>query len=447
MNEDTIKPVRDELLGELLRELEAPEHRPEFHAELRRRLSEERHAATSRTVTRWSLRLASVAAAAAVVIAALGVPWGDDAPSLSGPQPASAAVVKARVRAAFAALDGLSGTLVATGPSERDGGRWRFALDAKGDLRLQGPRPGDVETYDASTGIVRSAQHSASLGGATLFYSERAGVAPGPPDQGPPSWILPEQYGAFVRAALADSPSSVRRTTYAGRPAWRLDVRTTPNAIVPDLSGDRLAITVDRETGMPVRVVESKQGAVLRELRIEDLSVDPRLSARTFELAFPAGAGVMRSDDGFRRTTLGRVAAVTGYRPLAPSWLPHGYRLAEAALARDSAPTGKEGTNPPSRMVVSLAYRRGIDEFLVTTRLSGDGSWSDPLAGPEGYTDTPALTTLTTGALTGTEAHVVVSATTTPHLWAESGRLVVTVGGDLDRAELVRIAGSLAAHR
>jgi hypothetical protein len=33
-----------------------------------------------------------------------------------------------------------------------------------------------------------------------------------------------------------------------------------------------------------------------------------------------------------------------------------------------------------------------------------------------------------------------------PHLWAKTERLVVTVGGDLGRAELVRVAESLAEH-
>lgn len=440
---DTIEPVRDEWLGELLRELEAPEHRAQFHAELRRRLREERHATRRRTTVRWSLRLAAVAAAAAVAIAVVGPPWGANSPHLPGPQAASAAVVKAHVRAALATLHGLSGVLVATGPGENDGGRWRFALDAAGDLRLQGPLPGDVMTYDARSGVVRSAQHSADLGGGTLFYAERSGVAPGPPDQGPPTWLLPEQYGAFVRAALADTPSSVEATTFEGRPAWQLGVATRPNTIAPELSGDHLSITVDRASGMPVRVVESKHGAVLRELRIENLAVDPALPAGTFALAFPRGAEVTRSDDGFRRTSLDQVAAAVGYQPLVPSWVPNGYRLTEVAVAREAAPTGKEGGNPPSRMVVSLSYRRGIDQLLVTTRLRGDGTWNDPLAAPEGYSDTPTQVGVTTGALAGTNAQLVVSPQTTPHLWALTPRLVVTVGGDLGRAELIRIAGAL----
>ena len=429
---DTIGKTRDEWLGELLRELGAPEHRPEFHRELRLRLQEERRAGRRRVALRWTLRVAAVAAAAAIVLAVVGLPKS----GRGGPEVANAATVKAHVRAALFGLRSLTGVLV-------DGReRWRFALDAAGDLRLEGPRAGDAITYDAATGIVRSAQHSASLGGSTLFYAERRGVAPGPPDQGPPTWVLPEQYGAFVRAALADAPSSVRTATYAGRPAWQLEVDTVPNAIVPDSSGDHLSITVDEESGLPVRIVETKHGAVLRELHIEQLSVDPTLPAGTFELAFPAGAEVMRSDDGFRRVALGGVARAVGYAPLVPAWIPAGYHLAEVAVARDSAPTGKEGGNPASRMVVSLSYRRGIDQFLVTTRLRGDGSWSDPLSSPEGFVDTPEHVSLAGG----TGAQVVVSPHTIPHLWTLTDSLVVSVGGDLSRGELIRVADSLE-HR
>jgi hypothetical protein len=92
---------------------------------------------------------------------------------------------------------------------------------------------------------------------------------------------------------------------------------------------------------------------------------------------------------------------------------------------------------------VSLSYRRGIDQFVVTTRLRGDGTWNDPLASPEGYTDTPTPTSLSAGALAGTDAQVVISAHTVPHIWALSDRLVVTVGGDLTRPQLARITDSL----
>jgi hypothetical protein len=112
-------------------------------------------------------------------------------------------------------------------------------------------------------------------------------------------------------------------------------------------------------------------------------------------------------------------------------------------VARESAPTGAEGGNPPSRMVVSLAYRRGLDEFLVTTRLAGNGDWSDPLATGEGFPDRPVRIVLHGGALDGAGAELLIRPRGIPHVWTASDGLVVTVGGDLGRAELVRVAESL----
>ncbi len=433
MSNDT---SRDERLGAALRELDVPEHRPEFHRELRRRLAAED--AVRRPRARWGLRAGAVAAVAAIALVAIGIPRMHRTPSVAGPDTATAAVVKAHLRKALIEMRNLSGVLVADGPAQGATARWTFALDAAGDVRLEGPAAGEVITYDAATGIARSAQHSASLGASTVFYAERDGVAPGPPDQGPPTWILPDELSAYVRAALAAGDPAVHELTYEGRPAWRLDVATIPNQIAPELSGDNLEVTVDQTTGMPVRVVERKNGALLRELRIEQLAVDTTLPADTFRLTFPAGAEVMRSDDGFHRVTLAQAEAAAGYAPLVPGSVPAGYRLAQVAVARESAPTGKEGGNPPSRMVVSLSYRRGIDQFLVTTRLRGPGAWGDPLASPEGFVDHPE--SVVAGDL---QAKIVVSPHATPHLWALTKNLVVTVGGDLSREELLRAAASL----
>jgi hypothetical protein len=136
------------------------------------------------------------------------------------------------------------------------------------------------------------------------------------------------------------------------------------------------------------------------------------------------------------------------YRPLVPAWTPDGYKLAEVAVAREAGPTGKEAGNPPSRMVVSLSYRRGIDQFLVTTRLASGPAerWSDPLATGEGFVDESESVAVRDGALAGETAELVVVPRGIPHLWALTDRLVVTVGGDLSRAELVRVAESLRAR-
>ncbi|HET7137403.1 MAG TPA: hypothetical protein VFI04_03540 [Gaiellaceae bacterium] len=435
---------RDERLGAALRALDQPEHRPEFHRELRGRLSAERRASRRRWA--WPLAAAATAAAVAVALIAIGIPRTHKTPSIAGPQPASAALVKSHLREALTAMRNLSGMLVATEASRGTTERWRFVLDVAGDVRLEGPGDGEVVTYDSSTGVARSIQHSASMGGSALFYAERTGVAPGPPDLGPPSWLIPERLGAYVRAALASRDPGVREVTYEGRAAWRLDVHTVPNAVAPELSGDELQVTVDRRTGMPVLVVEQKQGKVLRTLRLGQLAVDTAPAAGAFRAQFPAGAEVMRSDDGFQRVPLARAAGVAGYRPLVPDRVPAGYELAEVAVARESAPTGKEGGNPRSQGVVSLSYRRGLDQFLVTTRLRGNGTWSDPLASGEGFVDHPDRVDLPAGALAGADAELVLSPRALPHLWALTDDLVVTVGGDLSRSELTRVAGSLRAR-
>ncbi|HEU5362638.1 MAG TPA: hypothetical protein VFU56_04805 [Gaiellaceae bacterium] len=435
---------RDERLGAALRALDRPEHRPEFHRELRRRLADERRAPRRRFA--WPLAGAATAAAVAVALVAIGIPRTHKTPGIAGPRPASAALVKSHLRNALTAMRDLSGVLVATEASRGTTERWRFVLDSSGDVRLEGPGDGEVVTYDASTGVARSIQHSASMGGSAFFYAERSGVAPGPPDVGPPTWLIPEQLGAYVRAALAARDPGVHEVTYEGRASWRLDVHTVPNAVAPELSGDELEVTVDRRTGMPVRVDERKQGRLLRTLRLDRLAVDTRPPSSAFHARFPASAEVMRSDDGFRRVPLARAAGLVGYRPLVPDRVPDGYELAQVAVARVSAPTGKEGGNPQSQEVVSLSYRRGLDQFLVTTRLRGTGAWSDPLASGEGFVDHPERVELASGALRGDRAELVLSPRALPHLWALTDDLVVTVGGDLGRAELMRVAESLRAR-
>jgi hypothetical protein len=428
---------RDEELGAALRELSVPEHTAAFHHELRRRLADERGAARGRFRVNWKITLAAAAVAAAGAAAVAIIV------ALPTTNVATAAVVQGHLRTALTTMQNLSGVLVDDGPARGDEQRWRFTLDAAGDVRLEGPGRGEVITYDVSTGIARSAQTSASIGGSTLFYAERHGIAPGPPDQGPPTWVLPGEFASYVRAALAAGNPDVREVTYRGAPAWRLDVDTIPNAVAPELSADRFEITVDRLTGLPVRIVETKQGAFLRELRIEDVAVNKKLAPNTFTLRFPTGADVARSDDGFRYVPLRAVGDSVGYAPLVPQRVPDGYRLAEVAVARVGGPTGREAGNPPSRMVVSLSYRRGLDQFLVTTRLRGAGTWEDPLATGEGFVDNPETLRIDSGELRGASAQLLIAPRGIPHVWALTSTLVVTVSGDLTRPELIRVANSL----
>lgn len=449
--------VRDEVLGEALRALETPEHAPSFHAELHRRLAEERVSVRRRRRARrsrvvWTARFAVVAAVAALAVVTLDVVRSDRAPGPIGVEPATAAEIQASVREALASARTLSGVLVVRGRSYENAYgwdrpmRWRFVLTATGDFRLTGLTLDEDVAYDASRGVQRSYSASESAGGPTRFAAVRKGVAPGRPDPGPTDPLLQRDFGGLVRAFLAADDVAVREVTYRGRPAWRLDVGAAVNAIVPELSGDRFAVWVDRETGIPVRIVESKGGRALDELRIEGLRVDEEPPKGAFTLRFPPGTEVMRSDDGYRRVELGEAAGAVGYAPLVPAWVPEGYRLAEVAVAgRSGAPTGAEAANPRSTGVVSLSYRRGFDQIVVTTRRRGDPAqvWSDPLATGEGFPDRPERTLFNRGTLSGVEAKLLIVPRNIPHLWALTDDLVLTVAGDVGRSELLRIAESL----
>src|SRR5205085_4809097 len=99
-----------------------------------------------------------------------------------------------------------------------------------------------------------------------------------------------------------------------------------------------------------------------------------------------------------------QAVAIVGYRPFLPTDLPGGFERAEVTAAAEGPSTGSEGMNPAAPGVVSVAYRRGFDRIVVTTRRT-DGigrchqevpgsdpsaCWADPLASGEGFVDEPA---------------------------------------------------------
>ena len=69
----------------------------------------------------------AAAAVVAIGVAVFGLPGAERTPSIAGPQVASAAVVKQRVRASLESLRSLSGVIVAAGSGQGEPRRWRFA--------------------------------------------------------------------------------------------------------------------------------------------------------------------------------------------------------------------------------------------------------------------------------------------------------------------------------
>lgn len=421
-----------------LAELDVPEHGPAFWEDLAARLRTE-PVPLRRHWKRQTLRVVTVAAAFAVLVVALVGGLGDERSPLA-PPPATAAEVARQVSEALAAAETLRGTIVVTDLGE-PGARTAFVTTAQGDLRLETTTPrGEVNViaYDAGRGVEESYWLPGPDGGFESFGGVRRGLAPvQTPDQGPADWVLRMDLTAALRAA----PDTVAtEVTYEGRPAWLLEAAVQPQDSAGDHAIDRIAATIDKGTAFPVRIVETRHGRTVREITVEGLTAGGPAARAEFDVTIPPGTKVTTTDGGFRRVALDDVP----YDALVPSVVPEGFELTEVAVAERGGPTGTEGMNPVSERVVSLAYRRGFDTLLVTTRLRSRGTWTDPMASGEGIVDTPEPVTLG-GALAAARAEYVANAQgTAPHVWALTETLVVTVSGDLSREELLAVAGSLA---
>lgn len=466
---------RDTRLGAEIARLDVPAPAPDFFERLEERLEDVDRAAPVKTTPRadrtdsagprastatnlaWlrprTLAPALVAAAAVLVIGVVAVTGGPSwLPETVRPQVATAAEVTAAMRSAIERATGITGRLTLSTWDSADAAaltsEWTFATSADGSYIVRGTNTypdgtvhSEATAYDATTGTER---HLTAEGDAAPTCYERTGLAAGRPDAAPADWALSRRLGSVVRALQAAGDASVTETTYDGRAAWVLEAEVQPNRLAA-FPADRISVTVDRETGFPVRVIETADGSPVSELSITDIVIDPVFAEDAFELAFPAGTEVYSEDYGFARIPLEEATAAVGYEVLTPAWLPEGYQLASVSVAADAMSTGKEGMNPASRGVVSLAYRRGFDTLVITTRLAGENrsAWADPLSSGEGFIDEPELVTLGGGTLQGIPAEVLVDPLTVPHLWAVGDRLVVTVAGDASAAELQRIAESL----
>lgn len=465
---------RDEWLGRELRALDVPAHGPEFFSRLAERLEQE--PARDRPPRRrpvWQrppMLMAFAAAAVVVVLVTMSTVFTDNGgnpirPGPSEPVLISATEVRSRVSTALSSLRSLSGEVTIDrmtcfnrcNPSI-DGARvtqqWSFVTTAAGDERVTaiGGRA------DLALSASLREQRSVFEGGrpATAVLSN---LAAGPPDLAGGSPVLRKDVASVVRAFLATTDDvPVTDVTEQGRPAWRLVTPVVPNKLAgPGASADVLEVLVDRQSGFPLRVTETIEGRFLRETRLSKLVVDGPVDPASFVLELPAGEQPVRQDVGFRSVALGQVAAAVGYVPLLPSRasLPPGYELAEVTVAPVGRSTGSEGGNPQSRNVVSVAYGRGFDRIVVSTR-SGTGPicsrtppyptpcWADPLASGEGFLDQPERYTIGGGALAGAQAELLISPRGTPHVWTIHNGLVVTVAGDASADELRRLAASFA---
>lgn len=459
----------DEQLGGALRGLRVPEHGGDFFDTLENamresdRLAEEKqehpvHTANkTRNGHRWGRVLIPTTVAALLMVALVTGPLRSILPDglndVFEPSIATAAEVQARAAEAVATAKAISGTLVITdarGGQAATTMQYRFVATAGGDVRLSGSNELDdgmqvieERAYDAGAQTEMGYSIAPEGAGGTMAW-KRTGLAPGLPDQAA-SDLLGSHFGDIVLALAQAQDPSVREATYEGRDAWVLSEDVEPN-LLAEGAPDHVEVTVDRQTGFPVRVARTVNGSLVQETRLEKLRIDPDLPSDTFTLTIPEGAEYYESDAGFRAVPAAEAAMIVGYKPVLPGWLPDGFELAEVAVAEEAYPTGKEGGNPVSRGVVSALYRRGFQTLLVTTRLVGaDPSvWTDPLSLGEGYIDRPLTADIDSGSFAGTAAELALDPRGIPHLWVRNDMLVLTVSGGLSGDDLLRVAGSMA---
>ncbi len=220
---------------------------------------------------------------------------------------------------------------------------------------------------------------------------------------------------------------------------------------------DKLQFTVDLATYLPVRMASYLRGKLVEVWTLSNLRVNGRVPASTFEFAFRKGVKPEQSDFGFRDAALLDVTSLAGYEPVVPSYLPTRFHPTSVRFASRTStwivvPSG-ETREVISHQVTSAGYRAGFLHLTVTMRPSAglDPDWladpfvEDPSAG--GATVGPEEVVLGAGALAGARAKVALPPLGTPHLWVVHDGVLVTVAGDVTRADLLRIADSLKAVR
>ncbi len=271
-------------------------------------------------------------------------------------------------------------------------------------------------------------------------------------------WAL----ATYLRSMLADHPDvAVTDTTYEGRPASRVVVQATGGspaweAIVDKRFGVTLAVRVFQHGS------GSSTSGDIMAFHVERLQINRPLSPATFTIrpdyrSASAGhahfAGALEVKDVnlatgspavhvFSPAELGSVASAA---TLVPETVPLGYQLAEVAR------TGVD------RRSVLLIYRRGMNEFVVgsgsrvpnyNSSYSGVShppgiaafdreTWPDPTWGSNEFVRIHG------GALDGAPAAVSagVGGQAILDVWTDTGE--ANIRGDLSRAEILAIAGSL----
>ena len=261
----------------------------------------------------------------------------------------------------------------------------------------------------------------------------------------------------------------------------------------------RLAISVDQETGLPMRVQSWADDYLVAEVRLMNVRVDEPLPDGIFTPSLPTAADVrlgddgrlhlqveldgatkdfvlpfdpetvapedvrvslpdtpgIRQDDGFRRLPIDEVASATGRAVLVPGWLPDGFQLGIVAVKEKQGVYG-HGDAPGRPLagsgIVMMRYDAGFQAITISTRELDPHVTSeryslatDPFIGDKwpGWPDARTDIEVTGGAFAGARGNVVIAPLTIPHLWAVKDGMLLTVAGDASAEDLIAIANPI----
>jgi hypothetical protein len=490
---DAMPGGRDTGVGDLLRSMATPDHAPGYWESLDAQLETEAAASEAqqagatqpdgaaepadrasrrrepRRARRWWRPALAAAAVAATVVAVvtLGLPGARTAQ----PEPATAAEVTARVVAAMGDLRTVQGVLVdrsALGDDPAKGyleTSTQFWMDDRGDWAQASAAKGPAAWGDgvrtlafdsASRRLVETREWKAVD---KAIFTEWSDAPIGAPDAGVVEAL---RFRAFARAVDAFRTGQKTDATYRGRPAWTLTAARQGGEEWPG-KADGVELIVDQETAVPVRWTLTRNGAVIVEQRVDGLVVDEQIDPSRFAPEPPVGATRRSYDAGYRQLSPPDIAADLPFAAYVPAAVPEGFVPRGTALARREwrDPEADALWNALALPAALFAWRRGFDELSVSTRPFAQSMVyenghvrmvADPFESTLAWLlmrTRPSQTRLTSGALAGLKAHIVVGAWAYPHLWVvvpargDGAKLIVTVAGDATAHELVAVAESL----
>jgi hypothetical protein len=484
----SIAQVNPASLGDALADLPVPEHGPTFWADLNHRLQgeavqrsatdagradpdltptptpthlpsetvsleEERARRAARRNGRMHRYLGAAAAAVVLVVAVAGglkVIQDDDGTDIRAADPPTGTTgsgttppgAPAEFSATYDGIEGLDGP---------DGccSQWHLTVARDGSYRWTSTDGASDIVYNAELGmhwevVTRGAGASEDRPN----YIVSTGVPAGGPDQ---RVSRPDPLGPtadFVAALARVDDPRISTGTVAGRPTWHYDGPAVQDRLGGDGAPNHIVADVDQASGVLLELTRRIDDLVVNRFTASDIVTGNQADRTKYRVEVPPGAKTTPVSIGFEHKTLDEAAAAgLPYQLLVPNQVPDGFTLESVSFDRDvPSATGPEGMNPPAKQIVAMTWYDGTHRFTVTLRPKGTDRWDDPF-GAEGMVPDDRPVVLPLPGRAPLNASVIVDAPFVPHLWGITGDIVVTVSGDLPRAELERVAGSLQPHR